>query len=272
MADAGYRAWTSPRDGGRQVSSSGIDFRRFEDITYESFRRRASDPSLSIHEKIGFPDAYREGKEELIFDDIVSKLTRLSLRQQVVADLGAGCGPLARLVMARCAERGHRLFQVDSPEMLALLPDAPSVVRVPGRFPDDCETLLDDLRGSAHCILAYGVLPSVFVESNVFEFVDRALELLAEGGQLLLGDLANISKRKRFFASEAGVRFHQEFMGTSERPEVGFNMLEPGAFDDAVVLAIISRCRSAGFDAYVVPQSDGLPFANRREDILVTRP
>jgi hypothetical protein len=254
------------------VSGSRIDFNKFEDNTYEAFRRRAKDPTLSLDEKIGFPDVYRKGKDDLIFDDIASKLTRLLLQQQVVVDIGAGCGGLAMLLIERCAEQGHRLVQVDSPEMLALLPEAPHVERVAGRFPDECNELLDKLRCRAHCVLAYGVLPSVFVESNVFEFVDRALELLAEGGQLLLGDLANISKRKRFFASEAGVRFHQEFMATSERPEVRFNVLESGSFDDAVLLAIVSRCRSAGFDAYVVPQRDGLPFANRREDILVTRP
>ena len=254
------------------MTGSRIDFTKFEDITYESFRRRALDASLSRNEKVGFPDAYRVGKEELILDDIASKLTSLSAREQIVVDVGAGCGGVAILMMERCAEQGHRLFQVDSPEMLELLPEAASVRRVPGRFPDDCAELLDELRGRANCVMAYGVLPSVFVESNVFEFVDRGLELLAEGGQLLLGDLANVSKRKRFFASEAGVRFHQEFMATSERPDVSFNMPEPDAFDDAVVLAIVSRCRSAGFDAYVVPQREGLPFANRREDILVTRP
>lgn len=262
----------APKDARSSLSGSGIDFGKFEEITYESFRRRATDPSLSLHEKVGFPDAYREGKEGLILDDISSKLTRLSLREQVVVDIGAGCSALARLVMERCAERGHRLFQVDSPEMLELLPKVPYAKPVPGRFPDDCDELLDELRGRVHCVLAYGVLPCVFVESNVFEFVDRALELLADGGQLLLADLPNLSKRKRFFASEAGVRFHQEFMETSERPDVAFNVLEPGAFDDAVVLGIVSRCRSAGFDAYVVPQRDGLPFANRREDILVARP
>jgi hypothetical protein len=254
------------------VSGPGIDFSKFDDITYEAFRRRATDPGLSLHEKVGFPDGYREGKESLILDDIGSKLTHLSLREQVVVDVGAGCGELTRRFMERCEEQAHRLIQVDSPEMLALLPKAPHVERVPGRFPDDCAELLEELRGRAHCVLAYGVLSSVFVESNVFEFVDRSLELLAEGGQLLLADLPNLSKRKRFFSSEAGVRFHQQFMDTSERPDVAFNVLEPGAFDDAVVLAIVSRCRSAGFDAYVVPQRDGLPFANRREDILVARP
>ena len=263
---------TSPKDKSDDAPGARIDFRKFEEVTYESFRRRATDPSLSRHEKVGIPNEYREGKEDLILDDISSKLTRLSMEQQVVVDIGAGCGGLATLVMKRCAEQGHQLFQVDSPEMLALLPVAVDVTRVPGRFPVDCSGLLDELRGRANCVLAYGVLPSVFVESNVFEFVDRALELLAEGGQLLLADLPNVSKRKRFFASDAGARFHREFMGTSERPQIAFNVVEPGAMDDAVVLGIVSRCRSAGFDAYVVPQQDGLPFANRREDILVTRP
>jgi 2-polyprenyl-3-methyl-5-hydroxy-6-metoxy-1,4-benzoquinol methylase len=273
MSEAGSERLGESRKGaGSRVSAAGIDFSRFEDITYESFRRRALDPTLTVHEKVGFPDGYREGKEGVIFDDVDAKLTRLLLREQVVVDIGAGCGELARLMMERCAENGHRLFQVDSPEMLALLPEAPHAERVAGRFPDDCDEFLDQLRGQADCVLAYGVLPCVFVESNVFEFVDRALELLAEGGQLLLADLPNLSKRKRFFASEAGVRFHQEFMETAERPDVAFNVLEPGAFDDAVVLAIVSRCRSAGFDAYVVPQRKGLPFANRREDILVNRP
>jgi hypothetical protein len=260
------------RDQGARISASGIDFSKFVDATYEAFRRRATDPSLSVHEKVGLPDAYREAKEGLILEDIASKLTRLELRDQVVIDIGSGGGTLSALIMEHCAAHGNRLVQVDSPEMLALLPEAPHAERVFGRFPAECEGLLKELAGGAHCVLAYGVLQCVYAEANVFDFVDRAAELLAEGGQLLLGDLPNISKRKRFFASERGVRFHQDFMDTSERPVVDFNVLEAGAIDDAVMLAIVSRCRAAGFDAYVVPQADALPFANRREDIVVTRP
>ena len=245
----------------------------FEDISYESFRRRALDPSLSQNEKMGFPDVYRHGKETLIFADITSKLSRLGQHGQIVIDLGTGCGPLALLIMEHCERQGHLLLQVDSPEMLALLPPAsPTTTRIAGRFPDECDGLIADLHGRAHCVLAYGVLSCVFADGNVFEFVDRSLELLAPGGQLLLADLPNRSKRKRFFASDAGIRFHQEFMGTSARPDVSFNVLEPGALDDAIVLAIVARCRAAGFDAYIVPQGDGLPMSNRREDIFVTRP
>ena len=157
-----------------------------------------------------------DGKETLIFADITSKLSRLGQHGQIVIDLGTGCGPLALLMMEHCEERGHLLVQVDSPEMLALLPPAsPTTTRIGGRFPDECDGLMADLHGRAHCVLAYGVLSCVFADGNVFEFVDRSLELLAPGGQLLLADLPNRSKRKRFFASDAGIRFHQEFMGTS---------------------------------------------------------
>ena len=77
---------------------------------------------------------------------------------------------------------------------------------------------------------------------------------------------------RSFFASATGVRFHKAFTQTDEVPEVVFNALEMGQIDDSVVLAIVARARMAGFDAYVVPQADDLPMANRREDILIIRP
>ena len=106
----------------------------------------------------------------------------------------------------------------------------------------------------------------------MYDFVDACLSLLAPGGQLLIGDIPNVSKRKRFFASAAGVRCHQQYTGTDEVPAVMFNTLERSKIDDAVVLAILGRARAAGFDAYVLPQAAELPMANRREDVLIVRP
>ncbi|MEM4297261.1 MAG: SAM-dependent methyltransferase, partial [Nitrososphaerota archaeon] len=123
-----------------------------------------------------------------------------------------------------------------------------------------------------NAILVYSVLHHVFTEGDVFRFLDRSLSLLADGGEMLIGDIPNISKRKRFFSSQAGIRYHQAFTGTSEVPEVRFNTLEPGLIDDAVILSIILRCRLSGFDAYLLPQPDELPMSNRREDILIRRP
>jgi hypothetical protein len=248
------------------------DYERFQGLGYEDFRRLASDDSLSPHERIGFPDPYREGKDEAILADILGKLPALAERGRTIVDIGPGCGLLALRLIALCRERGHALVLIDSDEMLGRLPDAPGVIKMPGLYPRDTARLFEEYRERVDAVLTYSVLQYVFAEGNVFDFLDRTLTLLAPGGRLLAGDIPNVSKRKRFFASDTGIRHHQAFTGRVERPPVAFNTMEAGQIDDAVVAALLLRCRHAGFDAYVMPQEPGLPMANRREDLLVCRP
>ena len=251
---------------------TNFDHSQFDGLTFEDFRRRASDARLSKYEKIGFPDCYRKGFEERIFLDVRSKLTNLDSSNKVVLDVGPGVSDLP-LVLAKLCERNcHALALIDSAEMLAGLPDFDFALKVPGRFPDDCADFVKSHQGQVDAVLVYSVLQYVFVDASIYEFVDQLLSLLAEGGQMLLGDIPNIDKRKRFFSSPAGVRHHQTFTGTDEQPKVRFNTVEPGKIDDSVVLGVLARCRRAGFDAYVLPQCTALPMANRREDILVIRP
>ncbi|GAA5170288.1 class I SAM-dependent methyltransferase [Viridibacterium curvum] len=244
---------------------------RYGKVGFEDFRRMAADASLSTWEKIGFPDSYRKGFEEHIFADIQHKLPALGGTQQVILDIGAGCSDLPRQLIAQCIAQQHRLVLLDSAEMLSLLPDGTGVEKVAARFPD-CPPLLEDLHGRVNAILCYSVFQYVFAEGNIWSFLDASLALLAPGGSMLIGDVPNISRRKRFFASETGIAHHKQFTGRDEVPEVHFNRSEPGLIDDAVVLSVLGRCRAAGFDAFVVPQDSRLPMANRREDILITRP
>jgi hypothetical protein len=171
-----------------------------------------------------------------------------------------------------CRRHGHTVVLVDSAEMLGHLPDGPGLVKVPARFPDECPSLLEQHHGRVDAILAYSMFHYVFAEGNPFAFLDRCLDLLAPGGELLIGDIPSATKRKRFFSSAAGIRFHQQFMGTDAAPEVVWNHTEVGRIDDAVILSLLHRARTAGFDAYVMPQGDRLPMANRREDVLIRRP
>ncbi len=241
-------------------------------MTYEEFRRLASDPSLSPYEKIGFPNSYREGKEEAIFADILRKIPNLSRENQTVVDVGPGCSGLAFMLIDHCRSLGHKLVLVDSSEMLGQLPDEPFIDKVVGRFPDECRDLIARKAGKADVVLTYSVLHYVFEEGDITLFTDALARMLAPGGQLLIGDIPNRSKRKRFFSSEAGVRYHQEFTGTDTMPDISE---DPGArpsIDDGVLLALEAHCRTSGFDAYILPQSADLPMANRREDFLVTRP
>ena len=231
----------------------------------------AQDDSLSGYEKIGFPDSYRKGKEKLIFRDIVRKLPSLLGKKKVVLDIGPGCSELPAMLIDLCRRNHHTLILVDSEEMLSQLPSEPFVRKVAGFYPS-CEGLLQRYRRQIDVILTYSVVHYVFVESNLWDFLDTSLELLSDGGQMLIGDIPNVSKRKRFFSSAAGISFHQEFTGTKEIPEAKFNTVERHHIDDAVVLGLLARARNAGFDAYLLPQKQDLPMANRREDLLIRKP
>ena len=89
---------------------------------------------------------------------------------------------------------------------------------------------------------------------------------------MLIGDIPNISKRKRFFSSKKGIEFHKKFTKSNQEPKVKFNQIESNSIDDSIVLSILNRSRNQGFDAYVLPQKNNLCMANRREDILIINP
>ena len=245
---------------------------RFDARDFEGFKALARDASLSLHEKVGFPDSYRAGKEGAILRDIARKLPALRARGRRVLDIGSGCSPVAQALIALCRGRSHALTLVDSAEMLRLLPDTPSTVKIAGRFPDDCRELIDAGHGGFDAIVVYSVLQYVPAEPDRAAFVDAALGLLAERGRLLIGDLPSSGMRSRFFSSSTGRRFHRRFAGRdAPLPTAAEDDEAPRLSDDDIV-SLLSRARQAGFHAWIVPQAADLPMANRREDLLFERP
>jgi hypothetical protein len=245
--------------------------RRFADLSFDDFKEMAKNNSLSCYEKIGFPNSYREGKEKLIFEDVIAKLPLLLTQNKVILDIGPGCSQLPLILIDLCRQNRHTLILMDSEEMLALLPDEPFITKIPGYYPKS-EYLFDTFRNRVDVILTYSVIQYVFAESNIWDFLDSSLELLKEHGEMLIGDIPNISKRKRFLSSNSGATYHQNFMNTTDQPTVVFNKIERHQIDDSVVMALIDRARDQGFDAYIMPQQPELPMANRREDILIRKP
>ncbi len=253
--------------------SSPIDLATIA-LDYEGFRRLATDTRLSAHEKIGFPDAYREGFEAAILADILGKLPALVQSEGLaVIDIGPGCAGLPRMLIELCRERRHRLLLVDSPEMLAQLPDIDGVtVKVPGMFPRNAADLEVALGRGADALICYSVLHYICVDCDLFEFVDSTIDLLAPGGRALVGDIPNLSKRRRFFATERGQAFHRAFTGSDAPYDVAQDLPRPGAIDDAVLSSLCARAHAGGCDAYLMPQGPALPMANRRDDLLIVRP
>jgi hypothetical protein len=243
-------------------------------LDYEGFRALARDNRLSEHEKIGFPPAYREGFDDAILTDIVAKLPMLvEAERQVVIDIGPGCASLPRRLIELCRDRGHTLILVDSPEMLSLLPEAPGVTRkCPGLFPHNRRAVFEAAGACADALLCYSVLQYIHLDAGSLEFVEAAVSLLSPNGRALIGDIPNLSKRRRFFASERGQAFHRAFTGSDQPYDIGQDAPSPEKIDDAVLADLIRRAQALGCDAYLTPQGPNLPMANRRDDLLIIRP
>lgn len=251
---------------------NATDYTRFGALTFNDFRKMALDPGLTCYEKIGFPTHYRIEKESFIFEDILSKLTHLQKRNQTIIDIGPGCSQLALMLIDFCRQQGHQLFLIDSEEMLSQLPNEPFITKIAGLYPLGCQTFLQAHRQKIDVILSYSVLHYIFQEANVFDFFDYSLDLLADEGQFLVGDIPNASKRKRFLSSTNGIKHHQKYYNPNSKPRVDYHKIEHKQINDSVLFGVLMRARQAGFDAYLMPQREDLPMANRREDLLITKP
>ncbi|MFO0986429.1 MAG: hypothetical protein U1F37_03545 [Alphaproteobacteria bacterium] len=104
--------------------------------------------------------------------------------------------------------------------------------------------------------------------------------LLKPGGRLLVGDIANVDRKRRFLATRYGQEFDRRwkeqqravpFLAEVERDRLW--QPDASAFDpnDAFVCELLRRARLRSFDAYCLPQSPELPYGQTREDVLICR-
>ncbi len=237
-------------------------------MTFETFKELASNEELSKYEKIGFPDNYRDGFENYIFENIKNTL-HLDRKNICVFDIGCGCSELPTLIIENAEKNNQHLVMIDSDEMLKYLPESKVVTKMPFKFPDEFE--LSKYENKVDSIILYSVLQHIILDMNPFHFIDKAVSLLKDGGRFLIADIPNISKRNRFFASDTGIKFHQNFTQTKTNPEYEFNTLIEDKVDDSLIFSILTRYRNAGFETYLLEQPSNLPMSNRREDILIIK-
>ncbi|MCL4417629.1 MAG: class I SAM-dependent methyltransferase [Actinobacteria bacterium] len=244
-----------------------------QELSFEDFKNLAKDKTLTEYEKIGFPNSYRKGKSNLIVSDINSKIPLLSTKNKTIIDIGCGCSDLVKELIKICKKNQHKLILVDSEEMLSLIPDTPEVIKINGYFPEISD-LFDKYYGKIDYVLTYSVLHYIYIEGNIFKFIHRALDLLREGGYLLIGDIPNINKRSRFLTSREGIKFlknKEKFDKNNKKKGLVSNNDLEQKIDDSLILSILSRYRNYGYETYLLPQKNDLPMANRREDILIVK-
>jgi len=235
-------------------------------VSFDNYGRWARGGRLSPTMMAGRYQSQADA-EKLILSDVLSKMA-LGPADDVI-DIGCGSGllliPLSGLV--------RTVTGVDHPDVVDRLQrrfSAPSVAFIGGNFLD-----LDiDRKFSA--AVAYGVVNYMSTVYELHAFVDKAVDLLAPNGRLLIGDIPNQDKKRRFLSTEAGRSFDQRWreqmrgLPQSDAPEgpVDRHLL---VYTDEIVLELVLRLRRGGLDVHVLPQPSDLPFGWTREDILVTR-
>ena len=184
------------------------EFKKFDKLTFEDFEKMAKSEELSDYEKVGFPDQYRENYDQVIFEDIISKLEACQKKEARILDIGSGCSPIVDLFYGNAKKNDQIYYINDSKEMIKKYVNDKNLVKVEGRFPEclDENILADGKRFDA--IIIYSVLQYV-THSNLYQFIDQAVDLLAEGGKILIGDIPNLSMKNRFLKSKKGVNFHK---------------------------------------------------------------
>ena len=75
------------------------NYSKFANPTFNDFRELAKDKNLWRHEKVGFHDSYRDGKEEVIFQDM---LLNLSLPNKNIMEIGPVCSALPAMFSELC--------------------------------------------------------------------------------------------------------------------------------------------------------------------------
>lgn len=236
---------------------------------YKQFKKLAKNYIFQEVERIGFAKESRDGFEKKILKDISKKLS-LHRKKLRVLDIGCGASQLTDLIIDLCEKYGHELVVVDCPEMLAHIKDSKCIKKIEGFFPKNIKAI-QEMQEKYDCIISYSVLQYIFVDTNIFSFFDNIVKLLAEGGKALIGDIPNVSMRKRFLSTNTGIEYHKKFMKTKKNPIIKNYEIDEELINDAVIFGIMQRIRNAGLQSYLLPLAEDLYYSNRREDILICR-
>lgn len=238
-------------------------------VTFENYGKAAR---LNLDSTIASGRyALQRLSERRIVMDVAAKLA-LSPNDHL---LEIGCGPGNLLVpLSFLVEQA---VGIDHPDVCA---------RLRQRFSDERLELVGanfleyEGRDSKYSkVLIYSVLNTLADQEEAIAFVDKAASLLASGGRLLIGDIANSDRKVRFTGSNTGRDFQRRWekaMASHEHDSgsVGYAVPDDKLFfpNDIFVVEVLTRLRGKGLHAYVLPQPPDLPFGRTREDILAIAP
>ncbi|MFO6421845.1 class I SAM-dependent methyltransferase [Motilimonas sp. KMU-193] len=233
---------------------------------FQAYGERAF--SLDNHTQIAGRYGIQQDAEKNIVKDIVAKLDLNACDH--LLEIGCGTGNLLiplSFSVSSCVGIDHQ----DCLKKFSQRSTIDNIHLLPGDF----LTLPNSELGSFNKVVIYSVLHCLPDDAAVIEFIDKAFELLAPGGMMLLGDIPNTDTKQRFLASQEGQLFSQQWAQQVERATIAEVPFEAGLpsceFNDDKILALVQGIRTKGAQAYLMAQPCELPFGHTREDILIRK-
>jgi 2-polyprenyl-3-methyl-5-hydroxy-6-metoxy-1,4-benzoquinol methylase len=219
---------------------------------------------LSLTEIVG-RHPHQSTSEKRIFNDIKRKISNLNKVNLTICDIGCGCGRVVDDLINLASVNHNTLTLIDAKSMLDRVEDKSFIEKIPGEFPGNVDIMTNK---KFDAMIVYSVIQYVFSDGNVYKFLDQCVDMLKYNGQLLIGDIPNLSKKIRFLNTDFGIDLHKKTSKTNPKLSKMFNQL---ALEDTFILSILARYRGMGFEVYLLPQPKNLPFSYTREDILIVK-
>jgi len=229
-----------------------------------------SDMDISSTEKVGRYESMKE-KELNIFEDICEKLNLSN--KNIILDIGCGCGTVVHKTVEYIQKENKKIYLNDSVKVLSqiieTIDNKLNIHFIAGKFPD--VELEKNIKFDA--IILYSTIHYIDAE-NIFNFLDSILDRLESRGSLLIGDIPNINKKRRFNNSKFGKLFNSKWVKNRKPCYISENYptMDLSHFNDRLILEIVRYIRAKEtFNAYILPQPSNLPFGYIRDDILVEK-
>lgn len=213
--------------------------------------------------------AFQASAEKAILSDLIQKLSLQSMDR--LLDIGCGPGNLLVPLSYWVAQATGIDNETAIARLQARGADAMRVQTLPGNF-----LTMPRPVTQYNKIYIYSVIQLMDSLDTALAFIDRALSLLEPGGRMLLGDLPNSDKKKRWACSPAGIAASQawrdQLASVGEHPLADLPVDKALVrVDDDFVWRVMAHARKSGLECYLLPQPSNLPFGNTREDILFVK-
>jgi len=206
----------------------------------------------------------QEKQERKIPPDIISKM-QITKKDEFL-EIGCGLGNLTIPILKHV----KNITVIDHPTVIKVFKKRIKTKKISflsGNF------LNKKINKKFDKILIYGVVHCLKNEKELNKFILKATNLLKENGSLLIGDIPNIDKKKRFQKTTLGKKFEKNWKKIKKK-ELSYKLKEFQdliLINDKILINLVKKLRKKNFNIYILPQNKDLPFAHTREDILIRK-